>query len=149
MRGRDYGDIAAGTALISFGLFAAIYATSHYSIGSVGRMGPGMFPTGLGYLLVALGALIVVRALFRSGEFPRPEWRPLLTILAGITAFSLIVGTFGMVPAIVALTVLAARADDKLSFLKTLALAAGLSLTAALIFNIALGVPGALFNWPF
>lgn len=149
MRGRDYGDIAAGTALISFGLFAAIYATSHYALGTVGRMGPGTFPAALGYLLSALGVFIAVRGLFRAGKFPKPEWRPLLTILASVSAFSLIVGTFGMVPAIVALTMLAALADKKPSVVGTLVLAVSLSLIAVLIFNVALGVPAELFNWPF
>ena len=44
---RDYRDIVAGVALSVFGLSAAVYAVSKYSMGTIKRMGPGMAPVSL------------------------------------------------------------------------------------------------------
>lgn len=146
---RDGRDLIAGTLLISIGLFSALYASQHYPVGTVTRMGPGMFPATLGYLLAVIGALIAIPAWFRSGSLPKPERRPLFFVLLGTIAFALTVERIGVVPAIFLLTGLSVMADNKLGILGTLLLATALSIAAVLIFLVGLSIPIHPFVWPF
>lgn len=149
MRSRDYQDIVSGAVLILIGVFATIHALTSLSLGTISRMGPGMFPAAIGFILAIFGAVILVPALFRAGEFPRIDIRSFASIFASILAFAMIIRPFGMIPAIIALTLIASRADSKLSLFHTAILAAGLSLGSTLIFQVALGVPVAAFAWPW
>ena len=54
-------DFWAGAMFIAFGI-AFMVVSRDYSMGSSVRMGPAYFPTMLGGLLVALGAVVFVRA---------------------------------------------------------------------------------------
>jgi hypothetical protein len=55
MLSRDYRDIVGGLLLVVLGLGFSWYAAEHYDLGSLRRMGPGMFPTVLGVALACLG----------------------------------------------------------------------------------------------
>jgi hypothetical protein len=146
---RDYRDLLGGLILMVVGVSVALYATANYPLGTVSRMGPGMFPTALGYLLAGLGAMIALPAWARSGTLPRPEWGPLLYVLVAVLIFALTVERIGLVPAIFLLTGASVLADNKVSFLGTLMLAAFLSVLAVLIFQMGLGIPVYPFVWPF
>lgn len=149
MYARDYRDIVGGGALIAFGLWAGFHAVVNFDVGTMSRMGPGMFPAGLGFLLAFLGVLVMLPALFRPGTLPTVEWRPLIFTVIGVLAFALTVTRLGMVPAIVLLTIAAALADTKLKPIGIVLLAAGLSLIAYVIFRIGLGIVLEPFRWPF
>ncbi|MBX3661589.1 MAG: tripartite tricarboxylate transporter TctB family protein [Burkholderiales bacterium] len=149
LRQKDGRDLIAGALLIAIGMFCALYAAHHYPLGSVSRMGPGMFPAVLGYVLAALGLLIALPAWFRRGSLPRPEFRPLFFVLLGTLVFALTVERIGVVPAIFLLTGLSVLADSKLGIIGTLLLAAALSAAAVLIFLFGLGIPIHPFVWPF
>lgn len=58
-------DLAGGLLLAITGAAVALRAT-HYSLGTLNRMGPGYFPLALGVLLAVCGVLIVINALFAS-----------------------------------------------------------------------------------
>ena len=148
-RSRDYTDIFAGCVLIVIGLFAALYATNNYDIGTVEEMGPGMFPATVGWVMTAIGLLIAAPAFFRLGEMPRPEWRPAITVTAGVLAFAATVDLLGMVPALMLLTAIAVAADDKLGWKGALTLGACISALATFIFRVALEIPLPLFKWGF
>lgn len=148
MHSRDYRDIIGGMVLIVIGAGAAIYAAMSLRFGTVTNMGPGMFPAALGMLLAGFGAVILVPAFCRGGDLPEIEWRPLIVVLLAMLAFALIVQPFGMVPAIVVMTLIASRADRKLSPLALSILIVALSLTATLIFQVALGLQLRAFSWP-
>jgi hypothetical protein len=147
--GRDYRDLIGGAILIVVGIAGALYASSHYPMGTVQRMGPGMFPVAIGYLLAGLGVLIALPAWIRRGTLPMPEFRPFLLVLASVLIFAITIERLGMVPAIFLLTGLAVLADDKLGIIGTIVLAAALSLGAWLIFVFGLGIPIYAFIWPF
>jgi hypothetical protein len=149
MRARDYRDICGGGFLVILGAGAALHAITVMDIGTAARMGPGMFPAAIGCILAALGLAVLVPAMFRSGGFPSTDGRSLLMILMSVLAFALMIEPFGMVPAIIAQTVLASCADRKLSLLGTAVLAACVAFGAALIFKIGLGIPIATVNWPW
>ena len=50
-------DFWAGLMFIGFGVLA-IFVSRDYPMGSAMRMGPGYFPTSIGMIMVALGAII-------------------------------------------------------------------------------------------
>ena len=145
----DYRDVIAGALLIILGLFAGFYATANYKVGTLQQMGPGMFPSGLGFLLAGLGVLVLVPALFRAGTLPKPDFRQLVSVLAGTLMFALTINVLGMVPAIFLLTIASVLADDKLGIVGTLVLCVVLSGLAVVIFRAGLEIPLYLFIWPF
>jgi hypothetical protein len=146
---RDYRDLIGGAILVVLGIACAVYAHHHYPLGSVSRMGPGMFPVAVGYLLAGLGVLIALPAWIRRGTLPIPELRPLLLVLGAVVSFALTIEWIGMVPAIFVLTALAVLADNKLGVIGTIVLASALSGGAWLIFAVGLGIPLYPFIWPF
>jgi len=145
----DRRDILGGLILIAIGLFAGIHASSSYNMGTPSRMGPGMFPMVLGYLLAGLGLLVLVPAFLRSGALPRPRWGPFAAVILATLGFALSVNHLGMVPAIALLTLIAAFADARLDFRRASMLAAALSLFATVVFHFGLGVQLAPLKWPF
>jgi hypothetical protein len=149
MHTRDYRDLVGGGLLIALGLWAGFHAIANFDVGTVSRMGPGMFPASLGFLLAGLGAVIALPALFRSGEMPTVDWRPMLVIMLGVLVFALTVTRLGMVPAIVLLTLISVFADTKLRLVGGVILSVALSLIAYLIFRVGLGIVLEPFRWPF
>ena len=147
MRGRDPTDLIGGAVLIVIGVVVGLYAL-RYNLGTLTRMGPGFFPAVLGFLLAALGLLVLLPALTRHGEPPVPQLRPFFTILAALAAFALAVRAVGIVPATFLLVGIAAFAQRDVRALPTLALGAALSALAVLIFAKGLGVILPAFQWP-
>ena len=149
MKSRDYRDLFGGGALILIGTFAAAYAASRLDLGTVRRMGPGMFPTALGVVLASFGVALVVPAFLRPGEMPRVDVRPLVAVLAAIAAFAVMIRPFGIVPTIAATTFIVTRAEVRLPLVHTAILAAVLTLLALLVFKIGLGLPVPMIRWPW
>jgi hypothetical protein len=141
MRQIEYRDLAVGLLMTGLGLFVAIYAASHYSMGDAARMGPGFFPTILGGVLVALGLLIVLFAFRKTVHALHPPpfvLRPLIAVLAAILVFSLLVERLGLVAATIALTFVVVLAERPFRLRRTLLLAGGLALISWLIFTVGL-----------
>ena len=149
MQKRDLKDILAGAVLIALGLPGAAYALATLPLGTLRRMGPGMFPAALGLILALFGLAILIPALLREGPpMRRVDYRSLFYIMASVLAFALLVDPFGLFPAIAALAVIASRADSKLPIPGTLILASGLALISVLLFEVGLGMPIEAFKWP-
>lgn len=150
MRGRDTRDIVGGSVLVIVGLIVALYASSAFEVGTARRMGPGMFPVALGYLQAGIGLLILAAGVARQGHpIPAPDMRSVVTIIGAGAVFTSIVGSFGVVPAIVLMTVVASAADDRLTRSAAVSLGILLAAAAALTFRFALGIRVVLFDWPF
>lgn len=145
----DYRDVIGGGLIALAGAVAMYHSLTALSIGTAARMGPGYFPALVGGLLMLCGILIVIPALRRAGPMPIFELRPLFWISLSVLAFGLLVIPFGLLPAIVAQTVLAGISDCKLSLKKSLILAGVLSVGAALIFVVGLGVILPIIAWPW
>ena len=145
----DYRDLVTGAVFTFGGLFVTFYCVTHYKIGTLNYMGPGMFPAGLGAILAAFGVAILVPAWFRQVERPEVEWRAALAILAGVAVFAGTVGVFGIIPATLALVVVSSLADRKLGLVGILVLAAVLIALVQLIFASGLGLPLDTIRWPF
>lgn len=145
----DWTDVIGGALLLAFGLWFLAHAVENYNIGMLRRMGPGYFPAALGVLVAAFGLLIMLPALFRHGELPRPAWRPLATITVAGLAFALIIEPYGLVPATIALVCIAALAETQVRLLRTAILAVCLSFMAVLVFAEGLGIPTPAFRWSY
>ncbi|WP_040485996.1 tripartite tricarboxylate transporter TctB family protein [Lutibaculum baratangense] len=147
---RDYHDIVGGLLLIAAGLFVASYAYGHYDIGSVRRMGPGMFPMGAGAILAVLGVFVALPAVFRRSDGWRPLYlRPAAAVCLGVISFALMVRPFGLVPAILVLNVVSSLAVRKPRPLQIAVTGIALCVVAYLIFHLALHLPLTLFRWPW
>jgi len=141
-------DLWGGLFLVGTGLAFGLVAWLEYPIGTVLDMGPGMFPMMLGLLLALLGLMILLPALWRVTSMRTDiEWRPLLTIAAGVVAFILTIERFGLAVAVLSLTWLSTLAIDRLSFKQAMALGGTLTLAAMVIFVYGFGVPIPVFTW--
>lgn len=147
---RDYRDIVAGAILLALGIAVTIYATNALALGSVQRMGPGMFPAALGVILSFFGLGIAIPALFRTGtRWEAIEWRPMVFVAASVASFALSIQTLGMVPATLLLIALAHLAEVELKPKGLLAMLVVLPGLAYLIFGLGLGLPIPMLRWPF
>ncbi len=110
---RSPKDFWAGVMYIVFGLLAILIARE-YPLGTAARMGPGYFPRGLGFLMIALGAILALRALRISGtkiEFGSPK--PLLIVLGSVILFALAAPKLGLVVATILLILVSSTADSE------------------------------------
>lgn len=145
----DYRDLIGGVLITIAGAGAMYHSLTAFSVGTAARMGPGYFPALVGGLLMLCGIMILIPALLRTGPMPTVELKPLFWISLSMLAFALLVLPFGLVPAIIAQTVLAGISDCKLSWRGSLILAGALSVGATLVFKIGLGVILPTFAWPW
>lgn len=145
----NYRDILGGLSLILIGTFIAIHSIIYLNLGTVSQMGSGMLPAALGIILAVLGLVIAIPAFFNSGEMPRIDLSSFLAISASIFVFAIMLRPFGLVPAIFGLTLVASRADSRLSLKGVVMVATGLSVLASLTFVFGLGLPIALFALPW
>src|SRR5262249_20318027 len=146
VRIRSPSDFWCGLLLVALGI-AFVVLAQQYRFGTPGRMGPGFFPTILGGVLAALGLSLTIPAFFRSGEpLPRLGLRPLLTVLAAIIIFTLLLQPLGFVLAALILVLISGFADPELRPLEALGLALLLTVFSVGIFVTLLGLP--LNLWP-
>lgn len=149
MLSRDYRDIIAGGLLCAFGLFSSLYASTSYNLGTFSNMGPGMFPSLLGGLLIVFGILTVVPALFRSGEAPAPDLRVAACVFLSIAVFAATINRLGLAPAALLLIVTASLSDRRLSLVGLAALSTCLIVFSVLVFIVGLRMPISIARWPF
>ncbi len=98
MRIRNPTDFWTGLIFGGFGLFAAVYAATHYKLGSAVRMGPGYFPTWVGGLVAILGLVLLLRSLQIDGpRLPQLRLRPVLFVLGASIAFGYLLKPAGLV----------------------------------------------------
>jgi hypothetical protein len=147
MHARDYRDIIGGGVLLCVGAFVVAYATTQLEVGSLARMGPGLFPAALGALLCGFGAIVAVPAFFREGTPVSVDGRPFVFVLASILVFGLTIRRFGVAPAVFVMTLVATLADQRLSWRGAIMLGVVLAALAVLIFNVGLDIPVAPIIW--
>jgi hypothetical protein len=119
---RDWTDVIAGAALLAFGLWFVWHAQAEYDLGSLRRMGPGFFPTVLGWLVAAFGALLCCPRCSAAGATCAGD-PAAVTIIAGGLAFAWTIEPLGLVPATVALVCIVAFAETRVRLLRTAILA--------------------------
>lgn len=147
MRVRSGEDLGAGSLFMAIGALA-LYVARDYPVGEATRMGPGYFPTYVGAITVALGALIVLRSLRFAGEkVGGIAWRALALLSLGLAAFGWGIERIGLVGSLAALIVLAAAAGREFRLAEVAALALALAAASSAIFVYALELPIRLWWW--
>lgn len=147
----DVRDFAAGVFLVVTGLFVAMYASTHYEIGEASRMGPGYFPTVLGWTLFGLGIAIAMfsfRTALQSVEAPLFLLRPFLAVLLAIGAFGLLIDRVGLIPTTLIMTVIVAYANRQFQLRRAVALGVALSVISWAIFSLGLQMTLPVFVIP-
>ncbi|UJW84861.1 tripartite tricarboxylate transporter TctB family protein [Devosia sp. SL43] len=120
----------------------------HYAFGTPRQMGPGFFPSIISGLLIAFGAVAVIRGVAIDG--PRVSgWnlKGMALITGSVVAFGVTLAPLGLPLAIVISTLIAAAASEKFRFdwraLAGLVLLAGV---CSIVFVSLLGVPMPLLG---
>jgi hypothetical protein len=146
MRIRSPKDFWSGLIFIAIAA-AFILLAQQYRLGTLDRMGPGLFPILVGGLLAMLGAAVAVRSLVLPGEpVPRFHLRPLAVSLLAIVLFGVALQRLGLIAAVAALVLVGAYAARDTRPLENIALAAVLILFSVGVFVWVLGLPLRL--WP-
>ena len=142
-------DFFSGLVFMAVGAAFAGGATT-YTVGSGARMGPGYFPLMLGVLLALLGAIITFTAMVVETEdgdkIGKWIWRPVGYIVAANLAFGVLLGglpsihlpAMGLVIAIIALTLISAKAGTEFKLREILILSAILVLGSYVVFVLLL-----------
>jgi hypothetical protein len=134
-----------------------LWASRNYPIGTALRMSTGYVPRLLCWVLMGLGAIVLVQGLRETERpedlgVPLPEGgalaqlRPVVVVTASLIAFGLALEPLGLVLSILLLVVIASFATRELKVWEMLAAAAGLSALTWAIFILGLGLPIPV--WP-
>ena len=146
---KNQQDFWAGMMFVGFGL-AAVIVSRDYPMGSAMRMGPGYFPTYLGIIMMALGAIISGIALRVQGD-PIGRWglRPVAMLCLAFVAYGILMEEveIGFVPSLAAVIALAWFAEKGFEPLKLAGLIVVLVLGAVALFIWGLDLPYPLFWW--
>ena len=139
-------DFLAGLLFLTFGGLT-VYFARDYPLGWIERMGPGYFPTALGSILCVFGFYIMIRGLWSGGRVAGTwAWRPLILITFAIAIFGFAMEKVGLVPALVALCVVAALGGREFRLKEVAILAVLMSAFSAGIFVYGLKLPYPLFG---
>lgn len=144
---RNPKDFWSGILFIVFGL-GAVWLSWDYPMGKAGRMGPGYFPTMLGWLLAAIGGATLVRSFFsKKGEpIGKLAVKETLIVISGIVLFGVIVRDAGIMPAVFLLVVISSLASTKFGWIPVLAMATGSAVFCWVVFVYLLGLPLKAFG---
>ena len=133
-------DLWSGLMFAGFGVLALIMG-SNLAIGTAVRMGPGYVPRMLSYILIALGAVIVARAIIAPGDaIERLRWKPTTMITIGVVVFALLFESAGLAPALIALIFLAALGGEEFKLVETALACVVLIILCIVIFKLGLGM---------
>jgi Tripartite tricarboxylate transporter TctB family len=138
---RSSKDFWTGLIYLFFGVSAILIARD-YGMGTALRMGPAYFPTVLGWLLIAIGAISVIRSFIVQGT-PIGAFaiRGLALVIVSVIVFGLLVKGAGLIVALPVLVIISAYASNQFRWGPTLSLGAGLTLFCVFVFLKGLGVP--------
>jgi hypothetical protein len=133
-------DFLSGVMFIAFGL-AALYFGRNLQMGTTVRMGPGYVPHMLAYIMMSLGGIITVVALVTRGEQTEaPKWKPITMVTIGIICFAALFERAGLLPALVALVLIASLGGEEFKLTEVLGNMIALAVLCVLVFKVGLGM---------
>ena len=140
-------DVLAGLLFIAVAVIG-LWASRNYPIGTGTRMGTGYVPRLLCWILLGLGALVLLQGLRSDAviEHGRPIWRAIVLAPLSLIVFALLIAEFGVVIATVALVVVGALASRESRPLEVAAAAVLLVMMTLAIFVWGVGLPISV--WP-
>ncbi|CEJ15429.1 tripartite tricarboxylate transporter TctB family protein [Phreatobacter sp. AB_2022a] len=140
-------DFMAGLFLVAFGLFC-LWASSNLSGGRGANLGPGSFPRGLSFMLMGVGAIVLVQAFTTVG--PKLEaWsiRGPVFVLGAVLLFALTVRPLGLIIAGPLALMVSAFAAKDTRWLPNIIFAVLMTAFCILLFKIALRLPIPVAPW--
>jgi hypothetical protein len=141
-------DVLSGLLFIAIATFG-LWISRDYPVGTSLRMGTGYVPRLLCWVLLGLGAIVMVQGLRQPAPSLRPTalaWRAVLSVTIAIGAFALSLEKLGLVVAIVLLVGIGSLATRALRPLETAIAAVVLIVLSWGIFIAGLGL--AIPMWP-
>jgi putative tricarboxylic transport membrane protein len=141
-------DVLAGLMFIGFAL-VGLWLSRNYPIGTAVRMGTGYVPRLLCWILLLLGAVILImglRAADAEDAQPGRSLRPIVLIPAALIAFALTIERLGIVMAGLLLIGIGALGGRDMRIVEVIAAAAALVFFTWAIFVWGLGLPIPV--WP-
>lgn len=143
-------DTGSGALLAVLGGAISLYTAARYEIGTFSSMGPGMFPLLIGASIGLMGLVIAANAGRPNAEkLGDVDWRPLAAVAAALLTFAATFLFLGAIPAILALTVVASLADDKLTIARAAVYGLFLCGLVYVVFSAVLGTSLDLVRMPF
>jgi len=149
-------NVLAGLMFIAIAALG-LWLSRHYPVGTALRMSTGYVPRLLCWILMGLGAVVLLQGLRETpaataaGDSPAEpgmlaRLRPIAMVTLSLIAFALTLEPLGLVLAIFILFAVASLATTDLKVWETLAAAAGMSVLTWAIFILGLGLPISV--WP-
>lgn len=138
--------------MMAIGGFVALYASNQYQIGDAARMGPGYFPTLLGWILAFLGLVITVlsfRTVVHILKPPPFTPRPFIAVIAAVALFALLINRIGLIPTTILMVIVTASGSNSFRPGRALVLGVFLSVLSWLIFSFGLQMTLPAFAWGF
>ena len=143
-------ELVVSAALFGGGVLFTLGALQ-YSLGTNRVMGPGFFPLVVGIALTALAGIHLIGVALRrrrDGGVSEPlHWRPVLSVIAGLGAFGVTIGSFGLLPATAITVGIAAAGSREARLRSTLFLVAGCVVGAWIVFKLGLNVTIPSIAW--
>jgi hypothetical protein len=131
-------DFWSGLLFMGMGA-AALILGNDLRVGTAARMGPGFVPHAIGWILIALGAVIALKGFARDAEqVVRLHLRPVSLIVFSVVTCALLLQPAGLVPATIAMIAISAPAAGQTRVWETIAIAAFLIVLCVLIFKVML-----------
>lgn len=134
--------------LLSCALF--LYFSLDYGLGNLRRMRAGYFPVVLASAGLIVGATLLVMGFFsrdreKESFIPIPV-RPLVCTLAAIGCFALLIRPWGLLPAVVASTLISAIGYRENRITDLVLVTLGAAVFCGFVFVYLLGLPIPLFR---
>lgn len=140
-------DFWAGVLFVVVGAIALWHGWK-YPVGTIRQMGPGFVPRALSWTLLGIGAFLALRSVRAGGARITPcIVRAQVFILLSIVVFGLTIERFGLAPAVVVATIVAALASRQTKWTETLALAILFAVASVLLFITLLGQSMQPWAW--
>jgi hypothetical protein len=133
--------------MVAIGGAFVVWEGMRYSFGTLARIGPGFLPVVIGIGIAAIGLALVARGSDVETE-QGPALRPLILVTGAILTFAVALERFGIVPATVAMTLVAAIAEPRVGVRSAIAIVALVLAIAVGLFHFGFGIPVPLFRWP-
>ena len=119
---RQQKDFWSGVMFFGLGVLFIVWSRE-YQFGTAQRMGPGYFPTILGYLMAFLGIMVALPGLSKKAPIVKVDrigWRGLLIVLGAVLIYGLTLLKLGFVISLVLLMVLSSMASDEFNWKETI-----------------------------
>jgi Tripartite tricarboxylate transporter TctB family. len=144
--------VLSGLMFAGVGLFG-LYLSRNYPVGTATDMGTGYVPRLLCWILVGLGAIVLLQG-YREYQATRDTgvgvfaaWRGLIFVTAGLVVFALALETLGLIIAIGLLVGIGAIAGADLRPVETVIAGIALAVMSWAIFVVGLGLPIPVWPW--